>query len=57
MKRSLVVFFLTLLLLCAVLLRAANNNNIGFRIKKAKEEATKIEVKKDMEFVPNVILF
>jgi len=56
MKRSLVLFFLTILLLCAAFLHAANNNKGHFKVKKEKKEAIKMEVQKNMEFVPNVIV-
>jgi hypothetical protein len=56
MKLSLAVLFLTILLLCAVLLRAANNNCKVIRLKRVKDEVTKVEVKKEMQFLPNVIL-
>jgi hypothetical protein len=56
MKLSLIVLFLTILLLCGVLLRAANNTCKVIRMKYVKEEVTKMEVKKEMEFLPNVIL-
>lgn len=56
MKLSLILLFLTILLLCGVLLRAANNNKKLVKIENIKEEVTSIEISKDMEFVPNIIL-
>ena len=56
MKRSLIILFLTVLLPFGVLLRAANNNPKIIRIENVKEEVTKNEVKKDMDFLPNVVL-
>ncbi|MGZ3853912.1 MAG: hypothetical protein ACXVBX_14035 [Flavisolibacter sp.] len=56
MKRSLIVLFLTILLLCGILLRAANHNCKVIRMKHVTEDVTKVEVKREMEFLPNVIL-
>jgi hypothetical protein len=56
MKLSLIILFLTVLLLCGVLLHAANNNRKVFKIENLKEEVTKAELKRDMEFFPNVVL-
>ncbi|MGZ3881602.1 MAG: hypothetical protein ACXVBF_09710 [Flavisolibacter sp.] len=56
MKRSLIVLFLTILLLWGVLLRAANHSCKAIRMKHVTEDVTKVEVKKEMEFLPNVIL-
>jgi hypothetical protein len=45
------------MLLCGVLLRAANNHGSKFvNTNTVKEKITKIEVKKNMEFVPNIFL-
>jgi len=56
MKPSLIVLFLTILLLCGVLLRAAGNNKKLVKTENIKEEVTAVEVKKEMNFLPNVIL-
>jgi hypothetical protein len=55
-KISLAVLFLTVLLLFGVLLRAANNTKRTFTIEKAKGAEPIVEIKKDMELVPVVIL-
>lgn len=56
MKLSLILLFLTILLLCGVLLRAANNHCKVIKIKYVKEDVTEVEVKKDMQLFPSVIL-
>lgn len=56
MKRLLIVLFLTILLPCGVLLRAANNNRKILKMENVKEEVTKTDMKKDMDFLPNVVL-
>jgi hypothetical protein len=56
MKLSLIVLFLTILLLCGILLRAANNNRKIIRMENVKEEVTENNLKKDMNFLPNVVL-
>jgi hypothetical protein len=56
MKLSLIVLFLTILLLCGVLLRAAGNNRCTIRTHRVQEAVTEVQVKKDMQLVPNVIL-
>jgi len=55
MNRSLIILFLAILLLCGAFLRAATNNK-ATHIKKANGQVTKVEVKKEMEFIPNLIL-
>jgi hypothetical protein len=56
MKRSLIVLFLTILLLCGVLLRAASNNLCATRMQHVQEDVTESELKKDMQFLPNIVL-
>jgi hypothetical protein len=56
MKRSLVVLFLTILLLCGVFLRAASNSVHTNRMQHREREVMGTEVKKDMQFLPNVVL-
>jgi len=56
MKLSLVLLFLTILLLCGVLLRAANNDRKLIRVQKINHEVTSVQITKDMQLVPNVIL-
>jgi len=56
MKISVTFFFLLILLLCAMLLHAAGNSHKKFIFKKAEQPVTKVEVKKDMEILPNIFL-
>lgn len=56
MKLSFALFFLTILLLCGLMLRAANHDRKLIRVENVKQEITKVQVTKDMELVPNIIL-
>ena len=56
MKRLLIVLFLTILFPCGVLLPAANNNSKILEMENVKEEVTGTDMKKDMDFLPNVVL-
>jgi hypothetical protein len=56
MKPSLIILFITILLLCGALLRAAGISRKLIRIEKVKNQTKIVEVKKDMHFIPTVIL-
>jgi hypothetical protein len=56
MKLSLIVTFLVVMLLSAVLLRAASNNKKQLIIETKTERVTIVELKKDMQLIPNVLL-
>lgn len=56
MKPQLILTFLGVMLLCGMLLRAASNNKKQLVIEKETEEVTVVELKKEMQFVPNAFL-
>ena len=56
MKLSLILTFLGIMLLCGMLLHAANNNKKQLVIEKETERVTIVEIKKDMQLVPNALL-
>jgi succinate dehydrogenase/fumarate reductase cytochrome b subunit len=57
MKSLLITIFLAVLLLCGMLLHAANGIKIKlFKAQKLKE-ARITEIKKEIDFLPNILVF
>jgi hypothetical protein len=52
MKPSIVISFLSILLLFGLLLHASTNNKVSSKLKKTEKQSPKMEIKKDLDFIP-----